>query len=130
MGGPLWRYRDDGAWTIPKGLIGQGEDPFIAARREFEEEVGPLPGAMAIPLSPIRQRSGKTVLAWAIEGDFDPAERISNTFTMEWPPRSGTFHQFPEIDRVEWFTIERACQKAVAGQCGAFQELERKLASA
>lgn len=130
MGGPLWSKRDEGAWTIPKGLIERGEDPYLTARREFEEEVGTLPEGNVIPLGPIRQKSGKTVHAWAIEGDFDPGAQKSNSFSMEWPPRSGRSEQFPELDRVEWFTIEKACQRSIAGQAELFLELERKLASA
>ncbi len=130
MGGPLWARRDAGAWTIPKGLIEIGEDPFEAALREFEEEVGSRPEGDPIELSPIKQKSGKQILAWAIEGDLDPSFQRSNKFTMEWPPRSGKFQQFPEVDRVDWFTIEEACSKAITGQSAFFRELEMKLRSA
>jgi len=112
-GGPFWTRRDEGAWTIPKGEIGEGEDPFAAARREFIEETGVDPGGPGEALAPIRLSGGKIVHAWAIEGDCDACAVHSNEFTMEWPPRSGRMASFPEIDRAGWFALD---------------ELERKLA--
>jgi predicted NUDIX family NTP pyrophosphohydrolase len=103
-GGPYFRTRDDGAWTIPKGEIDPGEAPYAVARREFEEETGsPAPDDEALELGEIRQKGGKLVVAWALEGDLDPATATSNTFPLEWPPRSGRFVDTPEIDRVAWF---------------------------
>ena len=128
-GGPWWRNKDAGAWGIPKGLIDAGEDPLAAARREFEEETGqPAPAGEAIALTPLRQASGKLVLAWALEGDCDTACIRSNDFPMEWPPRSGQVQQFPEIDRAEWFALDAAREKAIAGQRAFLDELERVIA--
>jgi len=127
MGGPFWSKRDEGAWTIPKGLIEKGEDPLQAALRECEEEFGLSPDGDPIELGEIRQKGGKNVIASAIECDFDPAMHKSNTFTIEWPPRSGKLQQFPEIDRVQWFTVDQACSKAIEGQTEFFRTLERKL---
>ena len=121
MGGPFWARKDAGAWSIPKGEIDGDDDPFTVACREFEEETG-TPIADAAPigafadLGDIRQKSGKTVHAWAIEGDLDPVTQSSNTFEMEWPPRSGVMAEFPEIDRVGWFDLETARAKVIAGQ--------------
>ena len=103
-GGPLWATRDAGAWTVPKGEFSTGEEGWAVARREFEEETGhPAPDGEPIDLGEILQKGGKTVLAWALEGDLDPAAAHSNTFPLEWPPRSGRWITVPEIDRVEWF---------------------------
>ena len=125
-GGPWWRHKDLGAWGIPKGLIDDGEDPLDAARREFAEEMGfPPPEGPAIPLAPLRQRSGKLVLAWAIEGDCDAAAICSNSFAMEWPPRSGRMQDFPEIDRAGWFGIAEARERMLAGQRPFLDALER-----
>jgi|SRR5688572_426069 len=125
-GGPLWTKKDEGAWSIPKGEIDPGEDPLAAARREFEEELGyPVTGEF-IELAPVRQASGKVVHAWAVEGDFDPAALISGTFTMEWPPRSGRQQQFPEVDRVEWFTIDDAKRKINKAQIALLDELNSR----
>jgi predicted NUDIX family NTP pyrophosphohydrolase len=108
-GGPLWARRDDGAWSIPKGEYDSGEEPLAAARREFEEEIGaPLPDGEALALGEVRLKSGKRVVAWALEGDVDAAAIRSNTFAMQWPPRSGRIQEFPEVDRGEWFTPARA----------------------
>jgi predicted NUDIX family NTP pyrophosphohydrolase len=110
-GGPVWAKRDDGAWSLPKGEIEPDEatDPYAVARREFEEETGHAPpDAEAIPLGEIRQKGGKVVVAWALEGDLDPATARSNTFPFEWPPRSGRWITIPEIDRVAWFTPDEA----------------------
>ena len=126
-GGPFWAKKDAGAWSIPKGELTDVEQPLDAARREFEEETGlPAPADREfVPLTPIRQSSGKTVHAWACEGDCDPANVRSNTFSMEWPPRSGRQQEFPEVDRAAWFTLEEAREKVVKGQVGLLEELER-----
>jgi len=116
MGGPFWAKKDEGAWSIPKGEIADGEDPLSAARREFEEETGARPPGECLPFDPVRQASGKVVHAWAVEGDFDPAALRSNTFSMEWPPRSGRRQEFPEVDLADWFSIENARRKIVKGQ--------------
>jgi predicted NUDIX family NTP pyrophosphohydrolase len=108
-GGPLWRTRDAGAWTIPKGEIEAGEEPQAVARREFREETGhEAPAGKALDLGDIRQKSGKVVVAWGCEGDLDPATAVSNTFPLEWPSGSGDYIDVPEIDRVEWFEPEEA----------------------
>ena len=127
-GGPFWRNRDLGAWTIPKGEIADGEDPYEAARREFTEETGVVPGDACVPLAPLRQPSGKTVLAWAIEGDCDTCDLRSNLFTMEWPPKSGNFAEFPEIDRAEWFDLAEAKRRILPGQAPFLSQLEALLA--
>ncbi len=117
-GGPYWAKKDEGAWSIPKGICEEGEDPLAAARREFQEETGALPPAgEAIPLGEFRYASGKIVIAFAMEGDFDPARLKSNTFAMEWPPRSGHMAEFPEADRAAWFEIDEADRRIVKGQC-------------
>jgi predicted NUDIX family NTP pyrophosphohydrolase len=127
-GGPLFARKDAGAWSIPKGELTPGhEDPLSVARREFEEETGaPIDGPF-MPLTPITQRKNKTVCAWAVEGDLDAPAIRSNTFTMEWPPRSGQRGEFPEVDRAEWFALDAARQKIVAGQQPLLDELERLL---
>ena len=117
-GGPFWSHRDQGAWTIPKGLIGPGEPLLSAAQREFAEETGYHPGGKPIPLGSAKQPGGKVVHVWAIEEDWDPADLQSNTFEMEWPPRSGRRQSFPEIDRAYWFGIAEARLKILkAEQC-------------
>jgi predicted NUDIX family NTP pyrophosphohydrolase len=122
-GGPFWRGKDARAWSIPKGEPGEGEDPLEAAKREFTEETGFPIGGVFTPLAPRRQSGGKTVLAWAIEGDCD-AERVrSNTFSMEWPPRSGKLAEFPEVDRAAWVPLEVARGKVHGGQEGFLDEL-------
>ena len=126
-GGPFWTRRDDGAWTIPKGEIGEGEDALAAARRELLEETGFALDGEFTPLTPVRQRSGKLVLAWALEGDCDASAVKSNTFPMEWPPRSGRMQDFPEVDRAEWFTLPRARVKILEAQAPLLDELERML---
>jgi predicted NUDIX family NTP pyrophosphohydrolase len=123
-GGPFWQNKDEGAWTIPKGEVSEGEDPLAAARREFEEETGLRPEGEFIGLSPIRQKSGKRVHAWAVEGDCDPAAIRSNTFTLEWPPRSGRQQEFPEIDRAEFFLLGEARRKINPAQRPLLEELE------
>lgn len=108
-GGPVWAKRDAGAWTVPKGEFHDGEEALAVARREFDEETGhPAPDGDPIELGEIRQKGGKLVEAWALEGDLDPATSHSNTFPLEWPPRSGRWITIPEIDRVEWFAPDEA----------------------
>jgi predicted NUDIX family NTP pyrophosphohydrolase len=117
MGGPLWRRRDVGAWSIPKGGYEPDEDPFEAARREYVEEVGlPLPEGLFLPLGDVVQANNKLVSAWAVEGDLDPADAVSNSFELEWPPRSGRLQTFPEFDRVAWFDLDDARARIVAAQ--------------
>jgi predicted NUDIX family NTP pyrophosphohydrolase len=124
-GGPFWAKRDPGAWTIPKGLVEEGEEPLAAALREFEEETGcslkSIPDAIA--LHPLRQPGGKTVLAWAVRGEFDPAQLKSNTFPLEWPPKSGVLRSFPEVDRAAWFDLATAHGKMLPGQRGFLDQL-------
>ena len=116
-GGPAWANRDAGAWSIPKGEYGDGEDPRAVALREFEEETGqPPPDGELVALGEVRQRGGKLVTAWAAAGDLDPAAITSNTFTLEWPPRSGRRRQFPEVDRAGWFDPATAREKLLAAQ--------------
>jgi predicted NUDIX family NTP pyrophosphohydrolase len=116
-GGPLWARRDAGAWSIPKGEVGEGEDPRAVALREFEEETGhPAPRGELVALGEVRQRGGKLVTAWAAAGDLDPAAITSNTFTLEWPPRSGRRREFPEVDRAGWFDPATAREKLLAAQ--------------
>ena len=129
-GGPFWAKRDDGAWSIPKGEYADGEDAEAAARREFAEELGsPLPdGAPLVELGEVRQRNGKLVVAWAAEGDLDATAARSNTFEMEWPPRSGRRQEFPEIDRAEWFPLARAREKLIPAQVAFLDRLEEEAA--
>ncbi|HUP28588.1 MAG TPA: NUDIX domain-containing protein [Usitatibacter sp.] len=126
-GGPFWRGRDEGAWTIPKGEIGEDEDPFAAAQREFREETGFEAPGTALALTPLRQPSRKWVYVWAIEGDCDTTQASSNTFSMEWPPRSGRLQDFPELDRVEWFATDEAAKRILRGQAPFVDELRRLL---
>ena len=129
MGGPFWARKDERAWSIPKGEYGDDEDPLAAARREFVEETGsPPPDGEAVPLGEVRQSGGKRVVAWALEGDLDPATVRSNTFVMEWPPRSGRQQEFPEIDRAAWFDLDAARRKVVKGQVPLLDALEQLLA--
>jgi predicted NUDIX family NTP pyrophosphohydrolase len=128
MGGPFWTRKDEGAWSIPKGEYGDDEEPLAAARREFEEELGsPPPEGEPLALGEVRQSSRKLVVAWAVEGDFDASEIQSNTFEMEWPPRSGRSRPFPEIDRAEWVDLPTARRRLVKGQVALIDELERVL---
>jgi predicted NUDIX family NTP pyrophosphohydrolase len=115
-GGPFWRNKDAGAWSIPKGEIGDHEEPLAAALREFTEETGVTLDGDFIPLGEIKQKGGKMVIAFALERDLDPSTIASNTFTIEWPPRSGRQQTFPEIDRAEWFDLDTAREKINAGQ--------------
>lgn len=117
MGGPFWAKKDAGAWSIPKGEYGDGEDPFAVAQREFEEELGsPVPASSFVPLGEVRQSGGKVLTVWAAEGDLDVTTAVSNTFTLEWPPRSGRMQEFPEIDRAAWVTVDDARDLLVKGQ--------------
>jgi predicted NUDIX family NTP pyrophosphohydrolase len=123
-GGPFWRNKDNGAWSIPKGEITEQEDPEAAARREMQEELGSaLPGVLR-PLGDIRQAGGKRVTAFALEGDLDAAEVRSNQFELEWPPRSGRIQSFPEIDRAQWFALNVAREKILSGQRPLLDRLE------
>ena len=117
MGGPFWALKEDGAWSIPKGEYEPGQDPFAAAKREFEEELGSAPPMVVYrDLGSVSQPSGKMVTAWAAEADFDAAGAVSNTFELEWPRGSGQMRSLPEIDRASWFTVEVARVKLVRGQ--------------
>jgi predicted NUDIX family NTP pyrophosphohydrolase len=128
-GGPFWKNKDAGAWSIPKGEIGVGEDPLAAARREFWEETGHAPSGDFVPLKPVKQRSGKLVHAWAVEADLDPDSFKSNTFEMEWPPKSGKQVEFPEVDRAGYFDLKTAAQKINPAQSAFLTELEKNLRS-
>ena len=117
MGGPFWAKKDDRAWSIPKGEHGPDEEPLAVARREFEEELGsPVPTDDLVPLGRLRVTSGKVLEAWAAEGDLDATATRSNTFSLEWPPRSGRVQEFPEIDRAAWFGLDEARNKLLKGQ--------------
>lgn len=117
MGGPLWARKDGGGWSVPKGEHGPDETATEAARREFEEELGlSVPPGELVELGALRQPSGKLVSVWALEADLDPATMTAGTFQMEWPRGSGVVREFPEIDRIGWFTLEEARAKLVAGQ--------------
>jgi predicted NUDIX family NTP pyrophosphohydrolase len=129
-GGPFWAKKDTGAWSIPKGEFEEDADPLEAARREFFEETGSPVDGPFVALKPLKQGSGKVVHAWAVEGDIDAASIKSNTFSMEWPPRSGRQQEFPEVDRGEWFAIAAARAKLSAGQTAFLDELSDKLGQA
>lgn len=126
-GGPYWRTKDEGAWSIPKGEYEPGEDPLATAIREFEEETGATPSDNLVALSPVEQPGGKTVTAFAVQGDFDPSSLRSNTFTIEWPPHSGQTQEFPEVDRAQWFSIPEAERRILRGQLPILRELVRTL---
>jgi predicted NUDIX family NTP pyrophosphohydrolase len=126
-GGPFYINKDAGAWSIPKGEFLDDEDPLVAARREFLEETGKAVDGDFIALAPIQQKGGKKVYAWAIEGDIDHETIISNTFEMEWPPRSGKMKSFPEVDRAGWFSVEEAKVKIIAAQMGLVDSLTQIL---
>jgi predicted NUDIX family NTP pyrophosphohydrolase len=126
-GGPFWAKKDRGAWSIPKGEYAPGEDPLAVAVREFEEETGVRPTGEFRPLGEVRQAGGKRVTAWAIEGDLDPAAIRSNSFEMEWPPKSGRQQRFPEIDRAEWFSRDIARDKINPSQRELIDRLVRML---
>jgi predicted NUDIX family NTP pyrophosphohydrolase len=122
-GGPFWKNKDDGAWSIPKGEYTGDEDPLEAARRELKEETGFDVKGKLIPLTPIRQKGGKQVIAWAIEGDVDANAIKSNLFEMEWPPRSGKMQSFPEADKAAWLPVEEAMKKINPSQAALIIEL-------
>lgn len=126
-GGPLWAQKDVGAWSIPKGEHGPEEDPLAAARREFAEETGFTATGPFLPLTPLKQKSGKLIQAFACEGEADPGDLTSNTFTLEWPPHSGSMKEFPEVDRAAWFPLPEAREKIHPGQAGFLEELARLL---
>lgn len=130
-GGPFWQRKDDGAWSIPKGEIQPGEDKRAAALREVAEETGYQPKEARLSASRslgfIRQKGGKTIYVWALRDDYDPAELVSNTFQLEWPPRSGQIKQFPEVDRVAWFTLDAARKKILKSQEAFLDRLQDML---
>ena len=126
-GGPFWAKKDDGAWTIPKGLVEAGDDILATARREFAEETNLAAGGDFVALMPVNQKSGKTVYAWAFEADFDLATFASNTFEIEWPPKSGRRQRFPEIDRIGYFALPIAMTKIIAYQQPLLRELKQRL---
>lgn len=129
-GGPFWARRDLGAWSLPKGEYADGEEPLVAARREFEEELGsPPPDGEAVDLGEVRQKSGKLVRAWAIAGDLDAEQIHSNEFEMEWPPRSGKRQTFPEVDRAQWFGLKDAREKINPGQVALLDRLSEAVGS-
>lgn len=128
-GGPFFKNKDDGAWSIPKGIVEAGEDLLDTARREFQEEVGHKADGPFIELTPIRQKGGKIVHVWAFEGDCDPAAIVSNTFKLQWPPRSGKWQEFPEVDRAEFFDAETGKRKINVSQAALILELESILKS-
>jgi predicted NUDIX family NTP pyrophosphohydrolase len=124
MGGPFFAKKDAGAWTVPKGEYEPDEPAWEAARREFREELGlEPPDGEAVALGEVRQSGGKTVTAWAVEGDLDPAAITPGTFTMEWPPRSGRLTEFPEVDRVAWYGLDRAREVIVKAQAAFLDRL-------
>ena len=124
MGGPFWARKDEGAWSIPKGELEPDEAPLAAALREFAEELGHAPpDGPVVELGEIRQKAGKRVIAFAVEGDFDPAQIVPGTFELQWPPRSGRTQTFPEVDRVAWFDLATAAAKIVRGQAALLERL-------
>ncbi|PYT10770.1 MAG: NUDIX hydrolase [Acidobacteria bacterium] len=127
FGGPFWRKKDLGSWSIPKGEHTESEEPLEAAKREFQEETGFVAEGAFIPLGELKQAGGKTVAVWAIEGECDPARLKSNTFSLEWPPRSGRHIEVPEVDRGAWFTIEEARSRILQGQLPFLDRLMQKL---
>jgi predicted NUDIX family NTP pyrophosphohydrolase len=126
-GGPFWQKKDAGSWSIPKGEYMPGEDPLEVAKREFHEETSFKASGQFIPLTPQKQPSGKIITAWTFEGDCDASAIKSNTFLMEWPPRSGRQLEFPEVDRAGWFSISVAKEKIIKGQSGFLDELAQIL---
>jgi len=128
-GGPFWKKKDDGAWTIPKGLYQAEEEALAAAKREFEEETGAAPAGEFTLLGAFRQSSAKTVSVWAVEGEFDVTRLKSNAFALEWPPKSGKINDFPEIDRAAWFSANEAGRKILKGQRGILDALIARLGS-
>ena len=131
MGGPFWAKKDAGAWSLPKGEYDDSETPEDAARREFAEELGlPVPDGDLVELGTVKQSGGKTVTAWALQGDLDPAAVVPGTFELEWPPRSGRTQEFPEVDRVEWFPLHVAREKIVKAQAAFLDRLAGTLGAA
>jgi predicted NUDIX family NTP pyrophosphohydrolase len=127
-GGPLWARKDDGAWSIPKGEYDEGDDPATRAEEEFAEELGAVaPPGPRLELGEVRQAGGKRVRAWAVHGDLDTDSTTSNLFEMEWPPRSGVRSSFPEVDKAQWFTLDEARRKILAGQVPLLERLEALL---
>jgi predicted NUDIX family NTP pyrophosphohydrolase len=126
-GGPYWAKKDDGAWSIPKGEYLEGEDPFSVAKREFYEETGSELKGLSLELLPAKQRSGKIIRAWAVEGDLDAGAIRSNSFPLEWPPKSGLVQQFPEVDRALWCGLPLARKKLLPGQRVFLDELEQRI---
>jgi predicted NUDIX family NTP pyrophosphohydrolase len=126
-GGPFWSRKDAGAWVIPKGEINPGEDQLTAAKREFEEETGFKAEGNFLSLGSVKHKSGKSVVAWAFEGDCDPGAIKSNTFRFEWPPKSGKAREFPEVDRAGFFTVEQAREKILAAEFGLLGRLQEIL---
>jgi len=122
-GGPFWAKKDLGAWSIPKGEFSPEEDTLLAARREFCEETGSDAAGQFIELAPVKQPGGKIVHAWAVEGAFDVRQLVSNRFELEWPPRSGRIHSYPEVDRAAWFDVETAKAKILKGQVSLIDQL-------
>jgi predicted NUDIX family NTP pyrophosphohydrolase len=130
LGGPFWAKKDNGAWFLPKGEVEHGEDDLVAAQREFEEETGLKPTGPFFALGSVKQKSGKIVTAWAFEGDCDPTAIHSNTFTIEWPPRSGKQRAFPEVDRAAFFTLETAREKMHPAELAFFRRVDAARSSA
>jgi predicted NUDIX family NTP pyrophosphohydrolase len=128
-GGPYWRSKDTGAWTLPKGEFEEGEDGLACAMREFREETGCVPTPPFAPLGEVRQKSGKRVSAWCFEGELDPALLDSNLFEMEWPPRSGQLRYFPEVDRIAWYPLDAARAKLLPAQVPFLDRLAQTLDS-
>lgn len=122
-GGPFWKGKDEGAWSIPKGEFTEEEDALAAARREFQEEAGQAADGEFIKLTPVRQKAGKLVHAWAVEGDIDPDKIVSNTYRQEWPYKSGKWQSFPEVDKAGWFNLEQAREKINEAQAAFLDEL-------
>jgi predicted NUDIX family NTP pyrophosphohydrolase len=127
-GGPFWRGKDQGAWMIPKGLVETGEEPLACALREFEEELGVRPQGTPRPLCRVRQKGGKWVEAFALEGDLDPAGIVSNSFRLEYPPKSGDYRDFPEVDAAAWYGLAEARAKILGSQAPILDALEAELA--
>jgi predicted NUDIX family NTP pyrophosphohydrolase len=126
-GGPFWAKKDDGAWSIPKGIYQEDEDPLDAAKREFREETGDEVDGAFVDLGEVKQPSRKIVHAWALAHDFDISRIVSNTFNLEWPPKSGVIQQFPEVDKGQWFEIHEARKKILAGQQAFLEKLMERL---
>ena len=122
-GGPFWKGKESGAWSIPKGEFAENEEPLAAAQREFLEETGKEVGGNFLELSPVRQKAGKTIYAWALKGEIDPTSIVSNTFRAEWPYKSGKWQNYPEVDKAAWFPLEKAREKINPAQAALLDEL-------